>query len=88
MEIVADSSFHGVKCPSCGSCFNVVGSCDTTETYRAKTRTIAHFELIERLGIGAFGSVWKARDTKLDRIVALNIMDFGLAKRESGEITT
>ena len=36
-------------------------------------RPIAHFELIELLGQGAFGSVWKARDTKLGRIVALKV---------------
>ncbi|MCA9074110.1 MAG: SUMF1/EgtB/PvdO family nonheme iron enzyme [Planctomycetaceae bacterium] len=34
---------------------------------------VAHFQLKERLGIGAFGSVWKAWDSKLDRLVALKI---------------
>jgi len=41
-----------------------------TETRR---RTIGHLELIERLGVGGFGAVWKAHDTKLDRIVAVKI---------------
>jgi serine/threonine protein kinase len=36
-------------------------------------RRIAHFELLEILGEGAFSSVWKARDTSLNRIVAIKI---------------
>ena len=29
--------------------------------------------MVEHLGLGAFGSVWKAKDTLLDRIVAIKI---------------
>jgi serine/threonine-protein kinase len=34
---------------------------------------LAHFELIEEVGSGASGSVWKARDARLDRLVALKL---------------
>ena len=34
-----------------------------------------HFELIEPLGHGAFGRVFRARDTRLDRDVALKLLD-------------
>ena len=34
---------------------------------------IANFNLVARLGVGAFGTVWKAHDTKLDRTVAVKI---------------
>ena len=40
---------------------------------RGERQTIAHFELMDQIGVGAFGSVWMARDTHLDRVVAVKI---------------
>ena len=61
-----------LTCPSCGSGFNFVA--DETVTYRSsELRTIGHFEIVEQIGVGAFGSVWKAKDTELDRTVAIKI---------------
>jgi len=71
IEIVDGAELSDIICPSCGSSFSLVG--EQTTTYEAQGQTIAHFELIEQLGMGAFGSVWKAKDTKLDRIVAVKI---------------
>ena len=34
---------------------------------------LGDFELLETLGVGQFGRVWKARDRRLDRIVAIKI---------------
>ena len=62
IEVVEDSTFADVECPACGSSFNLLGH-ETTESYRTETRTIAHFELIEQLGVGHYGAVWKAKDT-------------------------
>ena len=36
-------------------------------------KRIDRFELLQRLGAGGFGTVWKARDTELDRLVAVKI---------------
>ena len=38
---------------------------------------IGHFMLVEAVGTGQFGSVWKARDSKLDRTVAVKIPRVG-----------
>jgi serine/threonine-protein kinase len=37
------------------------------------------YELIERLGSGGFGTVWKAREVSLGRIVALKMLNADLA---------
>ena len=72
-ELAEHSTLEDIECRSCGSHFSLLGVQATT-TYRPEgAKKIAHFELIERVGIGRFGSVWKARDTQLDRTVAIKI---------------
>src|SRR5262249_14354088 len=46
-------------------------------------RRLGKFELLEQLGVGSFGSVFRARDTELDRTVAIKILRAGrLASHE------
>ncbi|TWT86738.1 Serine/threonine-protein kinase PknB [Pseudobythopirellula maris] len=70
IELAADAELTSVACPSCGSGFSLVGG---PKGGTVEIATVAHFRLTERVGMGAFGSVWKAHDTKLDRTVAVKI---------------
>ena len=72
VELLADNPFEEVTCVSCGSTFSLVERSESGEE-APDLKAIGRFELIERLGMGGFGSVWKALDTELDRVVALKI---------------
>ncbi|MEW4530220.1 serine/threonine-protein kinase [Maioricimonas sp. JC845] len=72
IEVVNDMQVTDLTCTSCGSSFSLVGS--ETMSYRPTMgEQVTHFELLDELGTGAFGTVWKARDTELDRIVAVKV---------------
>jgi serine/threonine-protein kinase len=69
-EGVALSEF---RCLVCGSQISLAIADHPTSSRPAEGEmpAISHFELIERLGAGGFGVVWRARDPKLDRMVAI-----------------
>lgn len=84
VELAVDSSFSTIQCSTCGSNFSIIDG--PTATHGAKSLTkIAQFELIERLGVGGFGTVWKARDTVLQRTVAVKIPRKGQLQPEEVE---
>ena len=73
IELVDDAPLSDILCPSCGSSFSIVDREKSTTIDYLGGKKIAHFELLEQLGMGAFGSVWRARDTQLDRQVAIKV---------------
>jgi serine/threonine protein kinase len=119
-----EAAGEDVVCPSCDSTFRL--DRERTVSWKPeKLPRLGKFELLEAVGRGAFATVYRARDTELDRIVAVKVpsrtdpatvkdvptgtaetlvrrpsasrlstleyrprlMDFGLARREEGEVT-
>src|SRR5262249_8906002 len=72
---LADKRKGDVLCPVCGSTFQVEESRLTNTT--SEMRRLGKFQLLEPVGTGAVGAVWRARDTELDRFVALKIPHAG-----------
>lgn len=71
-EVEEDRPLADILCSACGSSFNLVK--DETVSFGSEQHDrIAHFQLVERLGTGAFGTVWKGKDLELDRFVAIKI---------------
>ncbi len=59
-----------IVCPACGSTFRLEDL--ATSRYTAAQR-FGRFEVIEVVGQGAFGTVYKANDTQLGRTVAVKV---------------
>ena len=71
LEILPESSVASVVCPSCGSGLDGVN--ETLISIKPETRLLGRFELIQCVGKGYFGEVWKARDLDLRQTVAVKI---------------
>lgn len=61
------------QCPTCGSEVTGAELEDTVTVLKNENCDFHHFRLQERLGVGHFGTVWKAYDNRLHRTVALKV---------------
>ncbi|MBM4089242.1 MAG: hypothetical protein FJ276_07405 [Planctomycetes bacterium] len=73
IEIVGRDAGEEITCPSCGSEINLLGGLEETIDITERIKGLDHFQLLEKLGSGRFGTVWKARCTKLNRLVAIKV---------------
>jgi WD40 repeat protein/tRNA A-37 threonylcarbamoyl transferase component Bud32 len=64
-----------IVCTACGSSFCI--DQERTRTQVVEHRRLDKFELLDQVGSGAFGAVWCARDSELDRLVAIKIPHSG-----------
>src|SRR5262245_42909035 len=73
-SIVVDGNIpRDIVCPSCGSSMQLDPGATTAWLPEHAPKRLGKFEFLEQLGIGSFGAVYKARDTELDRLVAIKI---------------
>ena len=68
-----EPSGQEIVCPSCGSSFSPETQATGDWSPRERGRRLGRFELIDSVGVGAFGAVYKARDLDLNRVVAVKI---------------
>jgi len=84
IAIVDDTPGDEIVCPSCGSSFRLEP--DQTVSWKPdKLPQLGKFELLEAVGRGAFGTVYRARDTGLDRIVAVKVPRSGTFATQEDE---
>jgi len=74
IEVVGDDVTADHKCAACGTNFSLVSDplASTLDAPRQRW-LLDRFEVLESVGMGAFGAVYKARDTELERMVAIKV---------------
>jgi serine/threonine protein kinase/WD40 repeat protein len=65
---------EGAACPICGQSLPRVDPSETATTSAEQPREIGKFRLLQRVGAGSFGAVWKAADLELGRTVAVKLL--------------
>ncbi len=73
IEIIEAGSPHDVLCSTCGSTFRLEGGSTADWHTSERGRKLGRFEIVNMVGMGAFGTVYMARDLELDRVVALKV---------------
>lgn len=72
VDFLEATSSGQIVCDSCHEPFRLVEEASEKDA-SLTAREIGHFQLMEPVGSGSFGVVWRAQDTQLDRTVAIKI---------------
>lgn len=72
IALADEPAVSDVACVSCGSTIEIANYSTIAWSGPANKR-IGKFEILGKIGHGGFGTVFKARDTELDRIVAIKV---------------
>lgn len=67
VRIPAGANLRDTECPSCHIHFSLIDESAGAEA------SLGRFQLLQRIGAGGFGTVWKARDRELDRVVVVKV---------------
>lgn len=71
-DVAVGAESTKVSCDGCGDQYRLVAS-DDSSACPTPLEALGRFELIERIGAGGFGTVWKAFDCELERMVAVKV---------------
>jgi WD40 repeat protein/tRNA A-37 threonylcarbamoyl transferase component Bud32 len=77
IELVDVLAADEVQCKSCGSTIQLDHPAGVGWGRRLDGAQVSRFRLLEPVGTGAFGTVYKAHDPKLDRLVAVKLLRQG-----------
>src|SRR5688500_1682342 len=73
LDLVTEQTTVEMKCPSCGSQIDLSGGQVTVTYVPPKLGRLGPFQLLEHVGRGHFGDVFKASDSRLQRTVAVKV---------------
>jgi tRNA A-37 threonylcarbamoyl transferase component Bud32 len=73
IEVASFSPTEEIRCSSCGSSFRLASGSTAQATLPNEVRKLGRFDLLHAVGTGSFGTVYKAHDSQLDRIVAVKV---------------
>ncbi len=84
IELAAGAEEDLLVCPACGSTFRLDAT--RTQTWSSqRLPQLGRFKLLEAVGRGSFGTVYRARDTQLDRLVAIKVPRSGRLSSQEDE---
>ncbi len=75
-ELTSDAHGAVATCEARGHAAEGIGENPNSSSSPAEAdqaRTLGRFQLLERVGVGGFGTVWRALDTRWNRIAALKV---------------